>query len=89
MVEARPKAGLDIIVSILLSRHTKNLSIFFCGNWQKEVRKSDVTDNIFKVPCMFCEKNAGKMNAKGVELFRDGSVHEFHRLIALITYSNK
>ena len=41
-----------------------------------------VTDNIFRAPCKFCEKSLGKINTKDVELFRNGSVHEFYRLIA-------
>ena len=34
---------------------------------------------------MFCEVILGKINAKDVELFRNGSVYEFYRLKALIT----
>jgi len=45
----------------------------------------DVTDNMFRAPCMFCEENLGKINVKNVELFRNGLVHEFCRLKALIT----
>ena len=41
--------------------------------WDKA---SDLTDNIFRTPCMFCEE---------IELFRNVSVHEFYRLKALIT----
>ena len=44
----------------------------------------DVTDNMFTPPCMFCEESLGKINVKDVELFRNGSVHEFCRLKALI-----
>ena len=44
----------------------------------------DVTDNMFRPPCMFCEESLGKINVKDVELFRNGSVHEFRRLKALI-----
>ena len=44
----------------------------------------DVTDNMFRPPCMFCEESLGKINVKDVELFRNGSVHEFCRLKALI-----
>ena len=39
-------------------------------------KDSDVTDDIFRAPCMFCEERLGKINAKDVELFRNGSVHE-------------
>ena len=35
----------------------------------------DVTDNMFRPPCMFCEESLGKINVKDVfELFRNGSV---------------
>ena len=34
---------------------------------------------------LFCEECLGKINAKDVELFRNGSVHELYRLKALIT----
>ena len=32
----------------------------------------DVTDNMFRPPCMFCEESLGKINVKDVELFRTG-----------------
>ena len=32
-------------------------------------KKSDVTDNIFRAPCMFCDESLGKIYAKDVELF--------------------
>ena len=34
---------------------------------------------------LFCEESSGKIDAKDVELFRNGSVQEFFRLKALIT----
>jgi len=34
---------------------------------------------------MFYEESFGEINAKDVELFRNGSVHEFYRLKALIS----
>ena len=34
---------------------------------------------------LFCEECLGKINAKDVELFRNGSVHELYRLKALFT----
>ena len=37
------------------------------------------------VPCMFCAESLGKINATDVELFLNGSVHEFYRLKVLIT----
>ena len=33
-----------------------------------------------------CDESLGKINAKDVELFRKGSVHEFYRWKALITF---
>ena len=48
-------------------------------------KNRDVTDNMFRAPCMFCEESLGKINVKDVELFRNGSVHESCRLKALIT----
>ena len=33
----------------------------------------------------FCEESLGKTNAKDLQLFRNGSAHEFYRLNALIT----
>ena len=48
-------------------------------------KNRDVTDNMFRPPCMFCEASLGKINVKDVELFRNGSVHGFCRLKALIT----
>ena len=36
-------------------------------------------------PCMFCAESLGKINATDVELFLNGSVHEFYRLKVLIT----
>ena len=48
-------------------------------------KNRDVTDSMFRAPCMFCEESLGKINVKDVELFRNGSVHEFCRLKALIT----
>ena len=50
--------------------------------WDKN---SALSDNIFRAPFMFCEKILGKVYGKDVELFRNGSVHEFYRLKALIT----
>ena len=47
-------------------------------------KSRDLTDNIFKAPCMFCEESLGNINAKDIELFRNGSVREFYRLKALI-----
>ena len=47
-------------------------------------KNRDVTDNMFRAPCMFCEESLGKINAKDVELFRNGSVHGFCRLKASI-----
>ena len=44
------------------------------GNWGEEY--SDVTDDIFRAPYMFCEERLRNFNAKDVELFRNGSVHE-------------
>ena len=38
----------------------------------------------FREPCIFCEESRGKINAKDVELFRNGWVHEFYHLKALI-----
>ena len=38
----------------------------------------------FRKRCIFCEVSFGKINAKDVELFRNGSVHEFYHLKALI-----
>ena len=34
---------------------------------------------------MFCEESLGKINAKVIELFHNGSFHEFYRLKAFIT----
>ena len=49
-------------------------------------KNRDVTDHIFRAPCMFCKKKGlGKFNAKDVEISRNWSVHEFYRLKALIT----
>ena len=39
-------------------------------------KNSDVTDDIFRAPYMFCEESLGNFNAKDVELFRNGSVLE-------------
>ena len=39
-------------------------------------KNRDVTDDIFRAPYMFCEESLGNFNAKDVELFRNGSVHE-------------
>ena len=36
-------------------------------------------------PCVFCAESLGKINATDVELFLNGSVHEFYRLKVLIT----
>ena len=36
-------------------------------------------------PCMVCAESLGKINATDVELFLNGSVHEFYRLKVLIT----
>ena len=48
-------------------------------------KNRDVTDNMFRAPCKFPEESLGKINVKDVfELFRNGSVHEFCRLKALI-----
>ena len=48
-------------------------------------KNRDVTDNIFRAPCMFCDESLGKICAKDVKLFRKGSVREFCSLKALIT----
>ena len=48
-------------------------------------KSCDVTDNIFRASWMFCEESLGNINAKDVELFRNGSVREFYRFKALIT----
>ena len=34
---------------------------------------------------LFCQESLRKIDAKGVEPFRNGSVHEFYHLKALIT----
>ena len=39
-------------------------------------KNGDVTDDIFRVPYMFCEESLGNFNAKDVQLFRNGSAHE-------------
>ena len=39
-------------------------------------KNRNVTDDIFRAPYMFCEESLGNFNAKDVELFRNGSVHE-------------
>ena len=39
----------------------------------------------FRERCIFREESFGKVNSKDVELFRNGSVHEFYHLKALIT----
>ena len=48
-------------------------------------KNRDVTDNVFRAPCMFCDESLGKICAKDVKLFRNGSVREFYSLKALIT----
>ena len=48
-------------------------------------KNRDVTDNVFRAPCMFCDESLGKICAKDVKLFRSGSVREFYSLKALIT----
>ena len=50
-------------------------------SWKSETgetgdKNCDVTDDIFRAPYMFCEEGLGNFNAKDVELFRNGSVHE-------------
>ena len=35
---------------------------------------------------MFCEESFGEINTKDVELFQNGSVHEFYCLKVLITF---
>ena len=40
-------------------------------------KNCDLTDNIFRAPCVLSEKSLGKINTKDVELLRNGSVHEF------------
>ena len=47
-------------------------------------KNRDVTEKMFRAPCMFCEESLGKINVKDVELFRNGSVHGFCPLKALI-----
>ena len=47
-------------------------------------KNRDVTDKMFRAPCMFCEESLRKINVKDVELFRNGSVHGFCRLKVLI-----
>ena len=42
-------------------------------------KNRDLTDNIFRAPCMFCKESLGKINAKVVELLRNG----FEALITL------
>ena len=39
-------------------------------------KNSDVTNDIFRAPYMFCEERLRNFNAKDVELFRNQSVHE-------------
>ena len=51
------------------------------GNWATIIAASPT----FRAPCMFREESLGKIKAKDVELIRNGSVHEFYRLKALIT----
>ena len=51
------------------------------GNWETIIAASQT----FRAPRMFREENLGKIKAKDVELIRNGSVHEFYRLKALIT----
>ena len=65
----------------------KGLMILFLAKTVETGDKNrDVTDNMFRTQCMFCEESLGNINVKDVELFRNGSVHEqFCRLKALIT----
>ena len=49
--------------------------------WKLEIRI--VTFQSTKRPC---DESLGKINAKDVELFQEGSVHEFYRWKALITF---
>ena len=39
-------------------------------------KNSDVTDDIFRAPYMFCEESLGNFNAKDVEFFQNRSVKE-------------
>ena len=59
--------------------------LFLAETVETDDKNRDVTDNMFRAPCMFCEESLGKINVKDVELFRNGSVHEFCRSKALIT----
>ena len=59
--------------------------VFLVEAVESEDKNRDVTDHIFRAPCMFCKKSLGKFNAKDVEISRNWSVHEFYRLKALVT----
>ena len=48
-------------------------------------KNRNMTDNIYRAPCMFCDESLGKIYAKDVELFRKGSAREFCSLKALST----
>ena len=74
---------LSFFFSCVLAK--RGLMILFLAETVETGDKNrDVTDNMFRPPCMFCEESLGKINVKDVELFRNGSVHEFCRLKALI-----
>ena len=45
--------------------------------WETGDKNRDVTDDTsIQSAIMFCEESLGNFNAKDVELFRNGSVHE-------------
>ena len=47
---------------------------FLAETVETEDKNRDVTDDLFRAPYKFCEESL--VNAKDVELFRNGSVHE-------------
>ena len=71
--------------SCVLAKRGSWSQVFLGETVETGVENRGVTDNIFRAPCMFCEEGLGKINAKDVQLFQNGSVHEFYRLKALIT----
>lgn len=60
-------------------------SPLFCRLCAETVETKDKNRDVSQRHALFCEETLGKIDAKDIELFRNGLSHEFYRLKVLMT----
>ena len=58
---------------------------FFCRLCAETVETEDKNRDVSQRHALFCEESLGKIDAKDIELFRNGLSHEFYRLKVFMT----